>query len=623
MNPYLKMTVAVLTAVMAVCMTAAPSCAAEECCGDTGGPIEDIRDGLGNLILAGMLLDWNYGNTLLDLIGYGKQSAPSLGSSDEVKNFAREISMSDTASAITLFTGTVSTLVDNNTQTWSLAQSHMNRAAEVSAGSKWTQGSAYDPASVLRFASVYSLLANGMYNTSYALDYGFNGLGDGMVTYWSEEEWSSGITTSVVWTGGYMVPGTELTFNTAAVVTADQENGMVYLSTDGKDTVVFSDFGGTVSSQDGTVLRTVVPGKNTVSGLADGFYRLSQGTWAGQFLPYAVTADTQDHAAVAGGAAICNGSETVFVTVNDGELTILSSGTQYRSSDLMYRFTSSGKVFDASVADAVKSFSKQTDMMFECITKAAVAGQVMWTLSARAGSANMLLSPSSISPDLTDMGFDAEQSYALYVSALSQISSYYASYGEILNAGQVKISAESLKMYCFGSVYSKDGTAIAENVVFTPIVNLHNMTVTRGAVNTFGETGMIMIWSSSVGSLDEFTQSDERTHTVAIMPEGSYFVPSEMKYGGEDVQTVKLTVREISRTEGLEKLVRDTVSQPKQIDANSIMAVVLIELACILALVGYAFRIPVMFAVSAVIAAIGLFVPGVVVKLILRIMGAF
>lgn len=621
MKAYLKTMIAVLTAILAVSMTATPVCAAEASPIETGGPIEDARDALGTVILVNMNFQWALGNSILDLIGYGKQSTPGLGSSDEVKKFAKEISMSDTAAAITLFTGTVSTLVDNNTQTWSLAQSHLNRAAEISAGSKWTKGSAYDPASTLRFASVYSLLANGMYNTSYALDYGFNGLGDGMITYWSEEGWSSDITTSIVWTGGYMAPDTELTFNTAAIVTADQENGMVYLSTDGKDTVIFSDLGGTISSQDGTVLSTVVPGKNTVN-LPDGFYRLSQGTWAGQFLPYAVMADTQDHAIVSGGVVIHNGSETAFVTVTDEGLRIASAGKLYTSSDLEYRFSSSGKVYEASVADAVRSFSEQTDMMSECIVRAAVAGQVMWTLSARAGSANILLSPSSISPNLTNLGFDADQSYALYVSALSQISSYYASYGEILDAGQVKISAESLDMYCYGSIHSQDGTVVAKDVVFTPIVNLHNMTVTRGAVNTFGETGMIMVWSSSVDSLDGFAQSDERSHTAVIMPEGSYFVPSEMRYSGQDVQTVKLTVKEISRTSGLEKLVRHTIPQPKQIDATAMMAIVLIELACILALVGYTFRMPIMFAASAIVGAIGLFIPGIIVRLVLRIMGA-
>lgn len=622
--------IAALAAVVLMMSIAAVPASVSDASDDvvTDGLMDSIIDSTAIQVLVGMGTTWSWGSDILEILGFGKVSPPPAGSSDDIKDFAKEISMSNTTDAISVLVGTSSILVDNNSQTWALAQSHLNRVSEISAGSLWESGAAYDPARVLQGGAVYSVIANGMWNTSYALDYGLSELSAGMLKYWSEQDWASGIDASFVWTGGSMPAGTSLTINLTPIVMADQDNGRVYLSSSSAQygsITVWSDVGGTISSLDGIVQRSVSPGINVIESLPDGFYTLSQGMWAGQFLPYAVTSDSQDHAAVAGGAVISDGDSIAFVTFSEGSVRIRtqSSGSwnTVDSDSLKIRF-SSGSSYDANITDIIGVYAEQIAVMQDCIVKAAVAGQTMWTISAMAGSANILLSPSSISPDLTNLGFDANQSYALYVSALSQISSYYASYGEVLSAGQVKISAESLEMYCHGTIHAMDGSVIAENAIFTPYSNIENMIVSRGNVTTFGSSGTVMVWATGVPGLAGFDASTTEMHTAVVMPEGSYFVADEISYRGESVSSVKLTVKEISRTDTLQSIVRDDISSPKVLSADVLVAVILVELAIILGLIGVTFfRSPVLIVVAIIIAAVGIFFPEIVARLLTELIG--
>lgn len=622
--------IAALAAVVLMMSVAAVPASVSDASDDvvTDGLMDSIIDSTAIQVLVGMGTTWSWGSDILEILGFGKVSPPPAGSSDDIKDFAKEISMSNTADAISVLVGTSSILVDNNSQTWALAQSHLNRVSEISAGSLWESGATYDPARVLQGGAVYSVIANGMWNTSYALDYGLNELSDGMLKYWSGQDWASGIDASLVWTGGSMPAGTSLTINLTPIVMADQDNGRVYLSSSSAQygsITVWSDVGGTISSLDGIVQRSISPGINVIESLPDGFYTLSQGTWAGQFLPYAVTSDSQDHAAVAGGAVISDGDSIAFVTFSEGSVRIRtqSSGSwnTVDSDSLKIRF-SSGSSYDADITDIIEVYAEQIAVMQDCIVKAAVAGQTMWTISAMAGSANILLSPSSISPDLTNLGFDANQSFALYVSALSQISSYYASYGEVLSAGQVKISAESLELYCHGTIHAMDGSVIAENAIFTPYSNIENMIVSRGNVTTFGSSGTVMVWATGVPGLAGFDASTTEMHTAVVMPEGSYFVADEISYRGESVSSVKLTVKEISRTDTLQSIVRDDISSPKVLSADVLVAVIMVELAVILGLIGVTFfRSPVLIVVAVIIAAVGIFFPEIVARLLTELMG--
>lgn len=554
------------------------------------------------------------GGTVGSLLGYylGKNSSDP---PDTASPFGREVAMDSTANSVTVLASTVAELVKSNNQTWSLAQTYLNRVAEIASATLWSEGASYDPSRVLEYASVYDLLGNGLYNVSEAMSYGFRNLVP--VSEWKGKDWSNPIQASIVWEGGSTAAATEtLELVMASVVEAgDTSHNRVYISADeSRDSAIWSKNGGEIRyAASGALAASVGPGKSTVS-LEPGYYTLSAGTWAGQFLP--VYSATEDYCAdVDGGAVIVCDDGFGFVTVDaDGSLTIDYGGQQYGSQYLRYRFAADGKTFETSpgegnpdpVTYAVQEYAGQMDVFADCVYKAAVAGQTMWMISANAGEANILLSPSSVSPDLVGIGIDANQSYAMYVSALSQMSAYYGAYGEQLEAGEVKISSESLDLYCHGSIYDADGVEIASDVVFTPYVYVSNMAVTSGT-NTFSQDGVIMIWDWGTGGLSGWDAYDAESHNVVVMPKGASFVADEIVYHGEAAQSVQLTVKEIQRTEGLQDIIRNSIEDPESAGDWSVLAVlIMVELATIFAIAGCAFRVPALYILAAVSAAVGL-----------------
>ena len=131
-----------------------------------------------------------------------------------------------------------------------------------------------------------------------------------------------------------------------------------------------------------------------------------------------------------------------------------------------------------------------------------------------------------------------------------------------------------------------------------------------------------MVWATGVPGLAGFDASTTEMHTAVVMPEGSYFVADEISYRGESVSSVKLTVKEISRTDTLQSIVRDDISSPKVLSADVLVAVILVELAIILGLIGVTFfRSPVLIVVAIIIAAVGIFFPEIVARLLTELIG--
>lgn len=584
------------------------------------------------LLAAGLVLvGIGAGVIISEVVSYlrdnGNEENPA-GDTESIKEFARQMSMGNAVDSISILSNTVFTLIDNNNKTWTLSQSYLNRLTEIAAATQWDTGRTYNPAEVLRYASVYDLIGDGLYNVSYAIGYGLNSLGD-RESYWNgQTDWGSSIESGLEWDGGSLTATSSLRIEATSIVDADQISNRVYLSADDKQVTVWSKNGGTIYDEDGVQVATVAAGEGTVD-LPDGFYRLSQGRWAGPFLPYVSAGEPEVCADVSGGAVIIADGSMGYVTVSGEDLVIDWAGMEASSDYLRYRFSADGTVktteaaegYVDPVAEVIRSYADQMDVFQDCIEKAAVAGQVMWNISSTAGAANILLSPSSISPDLVDLGMDANQSYALYVSALSQIADYYDSYGEVLEAGDVRISADSLRMYCYGTIRDQDGTVIMEDVVFTPYVYIRNMTIESGTTNTFSQDGIVMVWSGDCTGLDDFNASSASSYGAVVMPKGASITVEEIIYDGEHTNSVQLTVKEIGRTEGLAPIVPEPMVTPNILDASVLVMIIIVELAAIVALLGYSFRVPVLFIVALVIVLIALLATDWITEILLEMFG--
>lgn len=566
---------------------------------------------------------------------------PPAGSDESLKEYAREVAIGYTADSITILSNTVGMMLDSNNDTWSLAQTHLNRVSEISAATLWSSGSIYDPENVLNYAGVYGILADGLYNTSYAITYGLDNLANERIygqSGWSSKDWGQSISSYFVWEGGQTAASSSaLKLSMASIVNAGQSTGnRVYINTDGGNVTLYSMNGGTVTdAATGNAVLTMAAGSSQTISIPTGFYTLSAGTWASNGILPTVSADQPERCAtVYGGAVIDVDGSLGFVTVNDDEtMSIVYGGQTYTSSYLRYAFAADGYTIYTDpdsesnpdpLTYVIQAYADQMDVFADSINRAAVAGQTMWTISAQAGQANALLSPTSVSVNLANLGFDANQSYALYVSALSQISAYNEAYGDVLSAGQVKISAESLQLYCYGDVYAADGSLIAENVVMTPYVSVQNMTILSGGqTSTFTQDGTVMIWSTTSSGLADFDASHSSEHGAIVMPRGSYIVVDEMVYDGQEAPSVTLKVKEIARTEGLDGLVPSTDPDlPQVLSASTLVMIILIELAVIVALVGYAVRVPGLWLIALIIALLGIFIPDTIANWLLGVFGS-
>lgn len=535
-------------------------------------------------------------------------TTPAASDSNEVKVFARESVRASAANDFAAWCISSAGLVDNNARTWGLAESYTDRAAEIAAGSLWSKGTAYDSEAVLMYAGVYSLTADSLFNTNVSLGYGVRNIADRL------SDWTGAydtITASLAWNGGSTPDCTDscsVDF-TSIVISGDGQRVFFGGSNTDSPVWVLSSATVTMKSDAGTEIR-LEPGKHTDE-IPTGWYTLSAGTYGGLFLP----SPGGNSASVSGGAVIGADGTYGYAVPKDGGLTVSWEGKQYTTSYLKYRWSSDGKTTETQTVDGsdplaylITKYGAQTEAIVNVLAKSAQAGQTMWSISAQAGSSNILLSPSSISPRLTNVGVDANQSYALYVLALSQISDYWKSYGTQLTASQTKISSESLDLYIKGTIYCSDGTVAVSDAVFTPYVYLKNMTVQARVNNTFNQDGTCMVWTSGfIDDLSEFAGSEPEKHKYVIMPEGSYFTAEEVMYGGHAAADLTLHVKEIGKIDTLSDLDPDGTPQPpKVLDADMLCMIIVLELGALIAAIGLYFRQPLIIVAGAIVALLGI-----------------
>lgn len=524
---------------------------------------------------------------------------------------------------LSVLMATIAGLIDNNTQTWNLAQSYIDRSAEISAGTLWSPMAVYNPETILTFAGIYNLLATSQENNNSALSYAIDNIAD-RVDSWSNSDYSS-IGVSLVWDGASTNKATssaKLIFNT--IVDASQGKDRVYLSSGDTTKIWALDGDGQLIDDNGQIIN-LSAGLNDLN-VSGGWYFLSPGHYAGPFLP---TANGARGALCLGGAIISVDEKYGYAVMDGNDLKINYDG-EYKSSYLKYRYqynngasetqTMSGK---DCIKNVIRAYSDQYDTYKKIIARASQAGQIMWSLIASTGESNALISPSSISPRLSNVGIDANQSYAMYVSALMQMSDYYRTYGSQLNALQTKISSESLQLYCRGTLYNSDGTVLKSNVVFTPYVYNKPITIYTGTNTIFNQDGIVMVWtpSNAISALSKFSSSDVKSHNIVIMPKGTYVIADEISYNGNLIPTVTLRVKEIEHIDLLSDIFHKNITPPKSQPVTTLVTLVFIEFAGMIALSGVLLKRPSMFVISIIIVIATFLFPNFIARIFVGIIG--
>lgn len=563
--------------------------------------------------------------SLLEIINnYRNQPAPTLpgaGDDEAIKQYARTVDAQRSAEQLYNLLMVASNLVDNDRETWKLTNSYLNRAGEISAGMFWDEGHVYDPDNILRYGGVYDAVATGNLNTSDILDRGIS-VSANLRDKWDATNYGQSLDIKLIWDGGSTGNASnDLYADFCTLATATDDEYVVYLAnspdefiTPTNSTIWAYTNSGSITPINGGVTTPLAKGANDVSDLMSGFYKLSPGQYGGAFLN-STSAEACKTSGIMG--IVCDDRYGYALSVDNG-VHVFWNGSTTASDTLDFEITGSDTVqtSNSSPFALVRAYGDYYRQLSELLYEASLAGQVMWTLSANAHASNILLSPSSIIPHLSNVGISAEQSYAMYVLALDQLAQYNANYGDELKAGMMKVSAQSLDLYCHGTVYSPDGTVIVENAIYSPYVYLKDWTIKAGEPVTFNQDGFIMVWDVADSAHDWTIPTDTTGYESIIVEKGAYILADEIYHGGESVTSVHLEVKEIQRLAVFDEIDFGREDTPGVLSATNLLMIVFIELGIIIGLLGYAIRMPSLYVVSLLVLILSRFIATLTLGLI-------
>ncbi|MDY0246613.1 MAG: hypothetical protein RBR26_06785 [Methanosarcina mazei] len=603
-----------LTAVLMLTVAAVPMAAADEAGADpmvTAGLIDDgtsdaVKWWLRVIPASGWIMGiydyYNQDNGRVDV---------GAGDSDAIKAYARNVDAQRSAEQQYNLLMVASDLVRNDAQTWKLTDAYLNRAAEIAAGTVWYEGAVFDADGILDYGGVYAAVSTGNLNTQDVLDRAITVSVD-LRDEWDATNYGGTLQIQLIWDGGSTGNATTtLHADFCTLATVSGTNNVVYLSQTAADASTaenstiwaYSGAGTITPIAPGSTAVSLTKGANDVSSLPSGFYVLSPGTYGGPFM----SSVSEIAAPVKGVMGIVCDDNYGYASSSGDEIEIFWDGTTIESTTLDYQITGCDEPQNShgSPAALVCSYGEYYDQLTALLFEAAESAQVMWTISASTHTSNLLLSPSSLIPHLRNVGVDAEQSYAMYVMALDQLGQYNSAYGGVLKDGMTKISAQSLDLYCHGSIYAADGTAIAENVIFTPYVYLKDWTIYSGQNNTFGQDGMVMVWDAADTAAGWTVSSTAGNYQSIVVQKGAYILPDEVIYRGLEVPSLHLDVEEVQRISAFAELDWDRADAPKVLSASTLIMMIVVELGAIIALIGYIVRMPALIVIGLIVAVIG------------------
>ncbi len=576
------------------------------------------------------------------LIG-GDGNSAEISDPDTVTEYAQMVKSESVIKMINVVSSLSSKLVLNDRETWALTESYVNRMAEISASTLWNEDAdvnLQDPNAVLTYAGIYSLISGGNGNTQSALDWGmYHSMDELIALYSNSQQLYKDISAGFVWNGHTDDYRTNqhmmLDFETVCQVTSPSYN-TVYLdldylsnldiSTGSTDSAgqIYSD-GGAIRSLESTEW-TAISGQLSLQTLIDagfksGWYQLQEGhTYAGPFYP----SMNGNSAPCNGGAVLIFGSDIGFITVQDGALHMdynsqgdvdigyLSVSYDYGSQKLYTGGEADGKSYyqskgsnDTLLKELITAYSQYYAQLYERLSSASSAAHLMWRIQGEARSSNIFLSPSSVLPQIKELGYDEDTAYILYRVALDESAQWYDTYGKVFQDGQLTISEESLKVKFTGSVYDRNGTEVSvSDTSFIPVVYLKDYVLTEGH-NEFSEGTGILI--------------GVQTGSIYHLTSGSYFTVDEggITYDGEATESVTLHVKSVEEI-GIHDLNKPQDPEvPQTYEGNVLFMIIIVEFAIIIGLLGIIVRNPIAIIIAVVIAVLGIVFSPVIADIVL------
>lgn len=401
----------------------------------------------------------------------------------------------------------------------------------------------------------------------------------------------------------------------------DVKNGgnTVYLSTAGTDIEGVADamdsvyvyragyLEGDFRDVDGNVQHAkkyLSPGCYTIRalGLTDGYYTLYDGAWIGPFLP------AGEDAAQLTGALVTriDGSSYGYVIPRDGGFLYYDGQTARTVSDFgMYAAYDDRDGHEVYTARSAVSLLGSWDALiteYE-ILAAGVAETIraQWLLFDTVGSANPASSVTAYVPDMDNLEMSAEQRYAVALLSQIQNAEWYGSSSSQIPASDVRISESSLQLKCVGTIHDDLGNPVRTDVVFTPMVWLHDDRISVGTTE-WTQKALAIVWGDR--GTEEFSPSGM---SLVYMSPGYRTEVSSMTYMGKDAGAVPLEVKSMDLVLSSFDHVYDPEPMPTDHTADTLLMVLMIVVGAALLFEGVRRGFLPLAAVGIVVIVAGLF----------------
>lgn len=122
-------------------------------------------------------------------------------------------------------------------------------------------------------------------------------------------------------------------------------------------------------------------------------------------------------------------------------------------------------------------------------------------------------------------------------------------------------------------------------------------------------------------ALSKFSSSDVKSHNIVIMPKGTYVIADEISYNGNLIPTVTLRVKEIEHIDLLSDIFHKNITPPKSQPVTTLVTLVFIEFAGMIALSGVLLKRPSMFVISIIIVIATFLFPNFIARIFVGIIG--
>lgn len=497
---------------------------------------------------------------------------PPAGDQDEIEKQIRsheaELVYTILNSNKELLTNSISGYAD----IWKFSNTYWMRQSEIAATEYWTLGSVYDSTDIYLRSGLGENLAKLFANIESGPDATFSLLND-RLTVWSKEA-GYGSMKVVVMYGSTELMGTSMDIKIRNAINVTSTDGdKAYL--DNRELWVT---GGSAKiwAEDGTQY-TLQNGYNDLSalGLKPGVYEFQTGrVYAGSVSPSLAS----DAANVYASAVLVKDNEYNIAVYNNSRITVGSSNY-----DSLIIKIATGDGTYSSVVDLMPILSELNSMIGsaeDTLTKSHVASQAVWKVFDTTKEANILLSPSSLVPD-NSVAVSADEMYMLTISYLQQVYDMYKRTNGNISQTGFMISADSLDLLVRGDVLDANGTVLYENVAFTPYVWLNSLALTIGSVSV-DQSGTAAVWGEC-SDLRSWTGSDEAPRLVQLTPGYSFNVKQIMK-AQTVVDSYTVGIKEVQKWHDIVITPGpDPLKMPKVLDAGTLMAIIFIEAAAIMA----------------------------------------